>query len=223
MTSPSGASSGLALEQIALVVLAAGRSTRLGSPKALLALDGRPLLEHLLAAPLLRRLGDVVVVLGHHAEAIRPIVERSTFRHLLNPDPDRGRTNSIQTGLAALGPEIQAVFLQPVDCPLVLPETYLALIEAIGSAEVVIPSLHGEHGHPPLFSRALFALILAAGPDEPLRDVFQSSGVRRRFVEVHDAGVLVNVNHPEDLQELEDLYAARGPRFAFSGGSLGAR
>jgi CTP:molybdopterin cytidylyltransferase MocA len=200
-------------DRIALIVLAAGRSTRMGAPKALVELDGRPLLEHLLSPSLLRKFGDVVVVLGHHAEALRPVVERSGHRHVVNTDPDRGRTGSVQAGLAALRGTVDAAFVQPVDCPLVAAETYAALLEVLPSVDVVIPSCQGRHGHPPLISAGLFPRILAAGPDEPLRDILLESGVRRRYVEVNDPGVLLNVDRPEDLDQLAELYNARRGSF----------
>ena len=197
------------LSRCALVVLAAGRSTRMGSPKALVQLDGRPLLEHLLAPPLLRDFGDVVVVLGHHAEALRPVVGQLGYRREVNPAPDRGRTGSVQVGLSSVRAGMCAVFVQPVDCPVILPETYVHLAEAISSFDVVIPSYHGKHGHPPLVSAELLPRIMAAEPDEPLRDLLRGPDVRRRYIEVDDPGVLVNVDCPEDLEGLADLYAAR--------------
>lgn len=184
----------------------------MGSPKPLLSLDGRPLLEHLLAAPLLREFGAVVVVLGHDAAAVLPVVDRCGCRHVVNPDPDRGRTSSVQVGLEALRPAIRAVFVQPVDCPLVLPETYLALagaIGAIGAVDVAIPRYRGQSGHPPLVSAGLVPQVLAAGPDEPLRKLLEAPGVRRQLVDVDDPGVLVNVDRPEDLPPLVELYRAR--------------
>jgi molybdenum cofactor cytidylyltransferase len=203
---------GLLLGQVGLVVLAAGASARMGCPKALAPLAGLPLLEHVLGAPLVRRFGAAVVVLGHQADAIRPIAERCRCRHVTNPDPDRGRTGSLQAGLAALAPEIRAAFVQPVDCPLVLARTYLRLLDALGTADVAIPSWRGEHGHPPLVARAVFPRIFAAAPDEPLREILRSPGIRRQIVEVDDRGVLMNVDRPEDLPRLEDLYASRGDR-----------
>jgi molybdenum cofactor cytidylyltransferase len=222
----------LALPDIALVVLAAGGSTRMGSPKGLVEFEGRPLLEHLLAGPLLRQLGDVVVVLGHHADALRPIVDRLGYRSVLNPNPDRGRTGSVQTGVRALRAGIRAVFVQPVDCPIVLPQTYLALAAAIGPYDVAIPSYSGKHGHPPLVSAGLVPRILAAGPDEPLRELLHAGwhgdacvamnarnmptlrvGMRPcgcRFVEVDDPGVLVNIDRPEDVQQLAVIMGRRG-------------
>ena len=181
----------------------------MGFPKALAQFNGRPLLEHLLEPPLLRQFGDVVVVLGHHADALEPLVKGAGYRYVVNSSPDCGRTGSVQAGLSAIGPGIHAVFIQPVDCPIVAPQTYTAVAGAVGSAEVVVPSFGGRGGHPPLISRELFSRILAVGPDEPLRNVLRAPGVRRRYVEVDDPGVLVNVDRPGDLQQLTDLVADR--------------
>jgi CTP:molybdopterin cytidylyltransferase MocA len=186
----------------------------MGASKALVPLEGRPLLEHLLAAPLLREFGAVVVVLGHDAAAVIPVVNRCGYPHVVNPDPDRGRTGSVQVGLEALRPAIRAVFVQPVDCPLVLPETYLALAGGIGPADVAIPRYGGRGGHPPLVSAQLMPRVLAAGADEPLRNLLEAPGVRRRLVDVDDPGVLANVDRPEELEALVALYHARHKRQA---------
>jgi CTP:molybdopterin cytidylyltransferase MocA len=190
---------------MALVVLAAGRSARMGSPKALAEFQGRPLLAHLLAGALPREFADVVVVLGHQAQALLPVVAQFGCRYTLNLDPDRGRTGSVQAGLRALRPGVAAAFVQPVDCPIILPETYLALAAAIGPADVAVPVYRGSRGHPPLVSATIMPQILAAGPDEPLRALLEAGQVRRRLVEVDDPGVLVNVDRLEDLRQLARL------------------
>jgi molybdenum cofactor cytidylyltransferase len=197
------------LNHTALIVLAAGRSSRMGMPKALAVFEGRTLLAHALEMPLVARFGDVVVVLGHDAEAIAPVVAAQGVRYVVNPVPDRGRTGSVQTGLRALGPKIEAAFVQPVDCPVVREETYLALCAAMGDADVAVPTLvrrgAGEEprrGHPPLVAARWFPRILAAAADAPLRELLEGPGMRRRLVPVEDPGVLVNVNRPEDLRNL---------------------
>ncbi|HID76874.1 MAG TPA: hypothetical protein EYP56_12870 [Planctomycetaceae bacterium] len=194
------------LGRVGLVVLAAGRSERMGAPKALVSIAGRHLLEHLLQGPVIRRLVDVVVVLGHHSEAVEPVVRRLGFRWVLDPLPDRGRTGSVQRGLAAFGAKVTGVFIQPVDCPLVREETYLALAGKLHGADVAVPALGRRRGHPPLVAARMFPTILAAPADKPLRELLGAPGVRRRIVPVEDPGVLVNVDRPEDLLELEELY-----------------
>jgi molybdenum cofactor cytidylyltransferase len=200
------------MHDIALLVLAAGGSTRMGAPKALVAHEGRALIEHLLAPPLLREFGDVVVVLGHHADAVRCAVVGCGFRHVVNPDPDRGRTGSVQAGLRALGGTLRAVFVQPVDCPLIRPQTYVDLAAALGAGDVAIPAYRGRRGHPPLLAARLFPRILAAAPDEPLRNLLQASDIDGRLVEVDDPGVLLNIDCPEDLQTLPRLWQDAVPR-----------
>jgi CTP:molybdopterin cytidylyltransferase MocA len=197
------------LNHTALIVLAAGRSSRMGMPKALAVFEGRTLLAHVLKMPLVGRFGDVVVVLGHDAEAIAAEVAAHGVRNVVNPVPDRGRTGSVQTGLHALGPKIEAAFVQPVDCPVVRAETYLALCEAMDDADVAVPMLvrqetGGEprRGHPPLVAARCFPHILAAAAVAPLRELLEGPGVRRRLVPVEDPGVLVNVNRPEDLRNI---------------------
>jgi molybdopterin-guanine dinucleotide biosynthesis protein A len=110
---------GISLDRSALLVLAAGASSRMGMPKALIELDDRPILEHILTVGLLDALADVVVVLGHDAEAVGAVAKGCGRRTVVNADPDRGRTGSVQTGLRALRSGIDGVFLQPVDGPLV--------------------------------------------------------------------------------------------------------
>jgi CTP:molybdopterin cytidylyltransferase MocA len=183
----------------------------MGVPKALVEFEGRPLAEHLLAPPLVREFGDVVVVLGHDAEAVRPVVARLGYRHVVNPDPDCGRTGSVHAGLGALGAAFRAVFVHPMDCPIILPETYLSLAAAIGPADVAVPVYRGNRGHPPLVSAKIIPRILAARPDEPLRDLLQARDVIRRLVEVDDPGVLVNIDRPEDLEQLRSLRAVDRP------------
>lgn len=200
---------GLTLDRIALVVLAAGASTRMGSPKALVTFEGRALLEHLLSPHLLDRLADAVVVLGHHCDRVRPVAERIGCRCVLNPDPDRGRMTSIQVGLVAIPPHIDAVFLQGVDCPLVRPATYEQLAAQLGGADVAIPRYEGRDGHPPLFSARLVPRIVAAQADESLRSVLYSDDVLRVAVDVDDPGVLLNIDRPEDLNQLAAVWRRR--------------
>ncbi len=199
----------LTLDRIALVVLAAGASTRMGTPKALVTFEGQALLEHLLSPHLLDRLADAVVVLGHHCDRVRPVAERIGCRCVLNPDPDRGRMTSIGAGLAAIPPHIDAVFLQGVDCPLVRLATYEQLAAQLGGADVAIPRYDGRDGHPPLFSTRLVPRIVNARADESLRNILYSNDVRRVAVDVDDPGVLLNIDRPEDLDQLAMVWRRR--------------
>ncbi|MBI3268939.1 MAG: nucleotidyltransferase family protein [Planctomycetes bacterium] len=207
------------------VVLAAGLSTRMGGrPKPLLDFDGRTALELVLdacaglvapgAAPGLRP----IVVLGHEARRVRETVDLSGVVTVLNPEPARGRTSSLRAGLLCLPEEADGFLLFPVDGPLVLPATVRTLaerfeagpaVDAPGSPLLVIPSLEHRRGHPVVVGRALLAEFLALGDDEPARAVVRRHEARILHVVVDDAGVLLDVDTPEDYARALELYRRR--------------
>jgi len=180
------------------IVLAAGASSRMGRPKALLPVNGRPAVEVVCAALRDGGADDVVVVVGKHAAEIRAGADLRRARVIDNPRWSGGRTSSVQTGLAALPPSAEWTLLALVDMPLVRAETVRALLAAPrGDADVVVPVHDGRRGHPILLRRTLFARIAALGPDEPLRDVVRTA--RRVDVPVDDPGVLVDFDEPGDV------------------------
>ena len=108
------------LRRLAVLVLAAGRGQRFGGPKQLALLDGRPLLFHVLdavaaASPALARIDEIVVVTGFHGEAVTSALASwmgpIRVRAAANPDPGRGLASSLQTGLEALGPEVDGALV----------------------------------------------------------------------------------------------------------------
>src|SRR5205807_144871 len=123
------------------IILAAGASSRMGSPKALLEYRGETFINRLV-----RVLSDVcdpvIVALGHHARIIEAGT-RGHARFVVNPDPDRGQLSSLQTALQALPAEAEAFLFVPVDCPSVEPETVALLLKAFAdhgaSTLLVIP------------------------------------------------------------------------------------
>jgi len=110
---------------IGALILSAGRSTRQRGFKPLLPIGHRTVLEHCLH--LFSRLEtgpcQTVVVLGHRAEDLRPVVSGLGAIPVHNPDFDLGMFSSVQVGSAALSPSVQAFFVLPVDIPLVRPLT----------------------------------------------------------------------------------------------------
>jgi len=180
------------------IVLAAGASSRMGSPKALLDVRGRPAVERVVAALRDGGAGEIVVVVGRHAGEIRAGADLRGVRVVDNPDWARGRTSSVQRGLAALPPGAEWALLALVDMPLVRPDTVRALLSARrGDADALVPVHDGRRGHPIALRRTLFAAIAALGPDAPLHDVIRAA--RRADVPVDDPGVLVDFDEPGDV------------------------
>ena len=190
---------------IAALILAAGESSRMGTDKALLLYRGRTFLEHILATLREAGVNRVAVVLGHHAEEIRPAVKLDGAKVVINPDYRRGQTSSLQTGLRAIDPtDVGAVVLCLVDHPAVSAKVVRNLISEFkeSHAPVVIPTYQGQRGHPVLIARPLFSEMLALGPDEGANTVVRKYREETRFVEVDDPGILADVDDPESYREL---------------------
>lgn len=166
----------------------------MGHPKALSRVRGVAALSRILAALSEAGVADVTVVLGAHADVVRAALPGLPARVVGNAAWARGRTGSLQVGLAAA--RASDVVVWPVDHPLASSATVRALIEAPGSW--VVPALGGMGGHPIVLRGVAIDAVMAAPPDASLRDVLRGSGVEPSRVEVDDAGVLANLDTPED-------------------------
>ncbi len=188
------------------LVLAAGKSERMGRDKALLEVRGQSPLEHIAAA--LPANTHVVVVAGpHNEEAVRRYVGEHEMLAgwvvCVNEQPERGRTSSIQTGLAHLS-AFKPFLLWPVDIPLVHPDTVHSLLVATPLSPCCfrIPMCGDRRGHPVLLGRELHALVSALEPDQPLRELMARDDVEVEELTCEDPGILLDLNTPEDLKGL---------------------
>ena len=158
---------------IAGIVLAAGRSSRLGRPKQLLPVRGEPLLRHTLRGVLASSLDKVVLVVGHHAEAIRDAVAGLSLDVVFNPDAALGQSTSVRAGLAALPPDVEAAVFILGDQPSVDPDVIDALVTTWreSRAPVVAPHYEDGIGNPVLFDRRVFPELTALAGDTGARPV----------------------------------------------------
>jgi molybdenum cofactor cytidylyltransferase len=151
---------------VGAVLLAAGSGSRIGHrPKSLLELGGVPLIRRQLIALSGAGVDEVVVVLGHHAELIEPVVQDFPVTVVRNLSPDDGQVSSQRLGLAALTGKLDAVIVALADQPLINAQDITALIGAYKKrpegASVVFPRVGGERGNPVIFSAEVREQILA--------------------------------------------------------------
>jgi CTP:molybdopterin cytidylyltransferase MocA len=151
---------------ISAVLLAAGAGARIGHrPKCLLELGGVPLIRRQLIALSGAGVDEVVVVTGHHAREVEPVVQSFPVTLVHNPRPDDGPVSSQRLGLAALAGKIDAVIVALADQPLLNAQDITALIGAWKKrpegAQVVYPQVGGERGNPVIFGADVRDRILA--------------------------------------------------------------
>lgn len=194
------------LPKAAALILAAGRSSRMGGLKPLLILGSSMLLELAVAQFFKAGIEDVRVVLGHRAGEIIPVVERLGVKWILNAQYSEGMFSSVLAGVQDLDADVEAFFILPVDIPLVKPETIARLLSAYRNrrAKVVYPRFEGSRGHPPLID----ASCLQEGdlsPDYPggLRALLRRYESDALDVDVEDKAILMDCDTPEDYRELQ--------------------
>ncbi len=158
------------------VILAAGRSSRLGRPKQLLPLGGQPLLTHVVRNAAASALDEVVLVLGHEAATIADAVGEWGQRVVINPDFAAGQSTSVRAGLGALDPTTEAAIFLVGDQPQVGPDIVDAVVAAYRATggSIVLPHYGGVPGHPVLFNRSLFPDLARVTGDEGGRSVVRT-------------------------------------------------
>jgi molybdenum cofactor cytidylyltransferase len=191
---------------LAGLILAAGESRRMGTPKALLELAGETFLDRLILS-LGQSCCPVIVVLGCDHESIRAGLRRADFAtFVLNPDYRRGQLSSLQCGLAAVSPEAEGVMFTPVDYPSVLASTVTRLarrFEQRGPHELLaVPRSQGRGGHPVCAARGLIPEFLALPTDAQARDVIHRHREHTVYVDVEDSGIMEDVDDPQAYRRL---------------------
>ena len=192
----------------AAILLAAGESARMGEPKPLLPWGERTLIEYQLGELAGCGVDDIVVVLGHEAERVRPLALAGGARVVLNEAYRQGRASSLRAGARALQDDVDAVLIANVDQP--RPRALLRhLLDAHGegSALITIPSFEGRRGHPTIVAGALLGELRAVEEESlGLRGLLERHGAAVREVSVPSPVVLLDLNTPEEYERARRDY-----------------
>jgi molybdenum cofactor cytidylyltransferase len=185
---------------ISAIVLAAGKSERMGRPKALLEFGGRTFLENILDTISRSSIAHTSIVVGHHRREIENAVQSDSI--VFNPDYEQGMVTSLQTGIRALPPASIGAFLFLVDHPVVEVETIEAMIPRAAPGRIVQPTFEGRRGHPVFLGVDVLREILGLPSSQGADVVVRRDPGRIIEIPVNTPGILIDVDTPEEYEKL---------------------
>ena len=190
---------------VAAVVLAAGMSSRMGTPKQLLRMGSETILERTLNNVRASNVSEIILVLGHAADEVQKTVAMQGLKVVINPDYQQGMGTSLRSGLAAVSAGAAAALIVLADQPGVSSETLNRLIAGHQEhkPQVIIPMYQGFRGNPVLLDRSVFAEVQALKGDVGCRAIFGDHTENILKLPVDDPGILLDIDSRDDLDGLD--------------------
>jgi molybdenum cofactor cytidylyltransferase len=192
---------------LSLIVLAAGRSTRMrGRNKLLVKIDRKPMIRRVVERALSAKVDEVVVVLGWEAENIREALADLPCRFVMNEEYQKGQSGSVRTGLRDVKEGTEAVLILPGDVAMIDSRSINMVVEEYNNRGnlIVVASFSGKPGHPILFSKELFREIEEIDEETfGLKAVVSRHKSEVSMVETDSEYVLRDVDTPKDLKLLK--------------------
>jgi molybdenum cofactor cytidylyltransferase len=186
---------------IAAVILAAGRSTRMGPRNKLLAdVRGRPLLWHVAQAALKSRARPTLVVVGHQAEAVRSALAGMPLAVIDNPDYGAGLSSSLKAGVAALPNACEGMLVLLADMPAITAAHIDRLLAAFVPGAIIVPTHEGRRGNPVLWPAARVPDILRLEGDAGAKRLLAIHAADVREVAIGSDAIFTDIDTPEALR-----------------------
>lgn len=201
-------------KDLAAIILSAGFSSRMAAFKPLLSMGNSTVIETVINIFLQAGISDITVVLGHRADDLKPVVDRSHVRWIFNERYEEGMYSSVVSGVSGLYSarvEVKGVFLLPVDMPLISSLTIkkITMAYCISGSHIFYPTYLKQRGHPPLIPSDLFSEILAWNGTGGLQSFLERHEARASGVAVQDKGILMDIDTPDDYSEICRVYRKR--------------
>lgn len=191
----------------AILILAAGNSSRLGRPKQLVSFNGKPLIVHIIEQALYVKANAVFVVLGGNQASILPKIKHLPATIVLNEDWEKGMGNSISTGVQAVlkkHPNTTGIVTTLCDQPFVSAELIYQIIQkqAATKAEIVAASYAGNLGVPAFFSQSFFEKLIHLKAKRGAKKLIQQHLSSVEAVPFPEG--IFDIDTPEDLVRIDE-------------------
>jgi len=176
----------------------------MGQPKALLPIQGKIFIEKIVSALRETKVGEIVVVLGHNADEIKPKISHLPVTVVVNKDYARGQLSSLTLALGILDPEkTEGALVHLVDHPFLSPTLVNEMIDRFYESKklIVVPRYRGRRGHPVIFSSRLFSELLGAPSDQGAKAVVRAHRDETLEIATEDRGVIVDIDTPEEYRQ----------------------
>lgn len=201
------------MKEVAAILLAAGRSRRMGAFKPLLPFGDRTVIECCVRSLRDAGVDQIVVVAGHRADELRDYLRNANVDFAVNPDPESEMSVSIERGIERVSDDAMAVIIALVDHPAVSPEAIGVLIrEWKAGAKLVQPEHNGRGGHPVLIDVAYRDELLTLDPAQGLRALFDAHRTAVRRVTVESPFVARDMDTWDDYCELHRAVFGHKPK-----------
>ena len=196
--------------RIAAIVLAAGRSTRMGSNKLLADFRGKPLVRHTVETVFASGARPIIVVTGHQGDEVRAALEGLDVTFVENPDYAKGLSTSLKAGIAALSGDAGGAVVALGDMPLVKPATIDRLIAAYNPVEnrtIIVPVHGGERGNPVLWGARHFPEMMKISGDRGARLLMEQFAEEVVEIAERSDAVLADIDTPEAMEKIRSASA----------------
>lgn len=189
--------------RIGAVLLAAGRSTRMGVNKLLSEIDGVPMVVRVAQRLLASRARPIIAVLGNQADEIDAALGKLPVDRVRNPDFADGLSTSLKRGIVALPPDLDGALICLGDMPLISGRHIERLIAAFNPLEgraIIVPTRRGKRGNPVLWSKRFFPEMAELAGDVGAKHLIGEHAELVAEVEMDDDAILVDIDTPEALE-----------------------
>jgi molybdenum cofactor cytidylyltransferase len=186
---------------IVAVILAAGESSRMGRPKALLPIDGETFIERIVGVLRKTKIGRVFVILGHNAAELSRRIEHLPIEILINPNYKLGQLSSLHVAVRRIeqDADCDGMLVHLVDHPYIDARLVDTMIDRFYESNkfIVVPRHGSKRGHPVIFSRRLYGELLKAPLDQGAKVVVNAHQVDTLEIDTEDIGITIDIDTPE--------------------------